>query len=164
MPKPVVASSFRRNSFHGVEEASQDYETWDFVTIDATTGKVRVCANDDTILHGLSEGDASGVEDTEAVVHELFPGDILQLDIYDSHTAHDIDASTLEAGQVCGICVVDGEWYADSENGAGGTCIQGAVSFIKSQGPIRDEQYGNTVYRGLFRVLEAVCLTVNGAA
>ena len=167
MPKPVVASSFRRNTFHGGEDVTggvQTFEIGDFLTLDATSGEVRECINADTVFLGLAEGAASGVVATEVAVHELFPGDILQLDIWDLHAGAAVDASTLVDGQVCAVCTVGGEWYAEIQNTGATTAILNAVAFIKSQGPLRDEQYGNTVYRGLFRVLEAVCVTVNGAA
>lgn len=164
MPKPVVASSFRRNSFHGLEGASEDYEIGDFLTLDVTLGTVRECVLADTRFLGLAEGDASGVTGTEAVVHELFPGDILQLDIWDNHAAAAVDASTLVDGQICGVVLVDGEWYAEVENDNTAESIINAVAFIKPQGDLRDELTDQTIYRGLFRVLEAVCVTVNGAA
>lgn len=164
MPKPVVVSSFRRNSFHGLEDAAQTYEIGDFLTLDATTGEVRECANADTVFWGIAEGDASTVTGTAAVVHELFPGDILQLDIWDNHAAAAVDASTLVDGQICGVVLVAGEWYAEVENDNTAESIISAVAFIKSQGDLRDELTDQTVYRGLFRVLEAVCGTVVGAA
>ena len=142
MPKPVVASSFRRNSFHGSEDVGQTYEIGDFLTVDAADGLVRECANTDTVFLGLAEGTASGVTTTAAVVHELFPGDILQLDIWDLHAGAAVDASTLVEGQICGVVLVSGEWYAEIENdqsGAPNSAICDAVAFIKSQGPLRDE-------------------------
>jgi hypothetical protein len=164
MPKPEVASSFRRNSFHGLEDTGQSWDYLDVLTLDATDGYVRVAANTDTRFLGLAEADASGTQDTAAVVHEVFPGDILALDIWSLHTGALVDASTLVDGQICGLCVVSGEWYAETQNTGSDTAILNAVQFIKPQGDLRDEQYGNTVYRGLFRVLEGVCVTTNGAA
>ena len=164
MPKPVVVSSFRRNSFHGLEDAAQTFEIGDFLTLDVTTGEVRECANTDTVFWGIAEGDASTVTGTAAVVHELFPGDILQLDIWSLHTGALVDASTLVDGQVCGVALVSGEWYAETQNTGATTAILNAVAFIKPQGDLRDELTDQTIYRGLFRVLEAVCGTVVGAA
>jgi len=165
MPKPVVASSFRRNSFHGLEDAAQTFNIADVLTLDFVSGEVREAGNDDYRILGLAEGDASAVTSTAAVVHEIFPGDILQLDIWSTHTGALVDASTLVDGQICNLYTAGGEWYAEvNETSDNTAAILDAVAFIKSQGPLRDEQYGNTVYRGLFRVLEAVCVTVNGSA
>jgi hypothetical protein len=168
MPKPEVVSSFRRNSFHGLEDATQSWEYKDILTLDVSSGEVRQAGNDDQRILGFAQADASGTTGEDAVVHEIFPGDIIALDIWSEHDGALVDASTLVDGQVCNLYTAGGEWYAEttlvSGVDAATSCIFDAVAFIKSQGNLRDEQYGNTVYRGIFRVLEAVCVTVNGAA
>ena len=164
MPKPNVASSFRRNSFHGEEDAAQTWEYQDILSLDAGSGEVRAAGNDDYRILGLAEGDASGVTGTAAVVHELFPGDIIALDIWSTHTGALVDASTLLPGQVCNLYTTGGEWYAEVYETSDNTAaILDAVEFIKSQGDLREEKYGTTINRGLFRILEEVCITVNGA-
>jgi len=167
MPKPVVVSSFRRNSFHGLEDAAQTFEIGDFLTTDFVTGEIREAVNADYRITGLAEGDSSGVTGTAAVVHELFPGDILQLDIWSEHTGALVDASTLIDGQLCNLYTAGGEWYAEttlvSGVDAATTGILDALVFIKAQGDLRDELTDQTINRGLFRVVEEVCVTVNGS-
>lgn len=163
MPKPVVVSSFRRNSFHGLEDAAQTYEIGDVLTTDFVTGEIREAVNADYRITGIAEGDASGVTGTAAVVHELFPGDIIQADIWSTHTAALVDASSLVDGQICNLYTVGGEWYAEvNETTPTTAAIAAALVFIKAQGDLRDELTDQTIYRGLFRVTEEVCVTVNG--
>ena len=154
--KPVIVSTWRRQSYHGLEDASQSWEAGDFLTLDAS-GEMRILDNGDSVLLGLAQADASGTTSEEAVATPLFPGDIIQIDTWDVSSAAIVDASTFVPGTKYGLVVVSGEWYADFDKSAG-TGIAAALIFLGPQGGLDDEINGNTVYRGLFRLVDTVLI------
>lgn len=158
MPIPVLVSNPRRNSYHGLEDASQTWIEGDFLTLDSTTGETKVFAWDsDTLMLGIAQADASGTLATDAPVSQIWPGDIIALDTYDSQAAAAKDASAFIPGKLYELTKVSTGWYAEfSPVYAGGlSCLicEGIV-----QGSLRDKLEGNTRYRALFRVLDTVLL------
>lgn len=162
--KPNIASTWRRQSYHGLEDAAQSWEKGDVLTLDSTTGEVRVAAITDEKILGLAQADASGTTGEEAVVTPLFPGDLIQVDTYDVSGAAILDVADFIEGNLYAFFVAAGEWYADFDNTAADGAITNALIFIEPAGDLRDVLAGNTIYRGLFRVAEGVLLEHVGQA
>ena len=156
--KPNIASTWRRQSYHGLEDASQSWEESDVLTLDSTTGEVRIAAITDEKILGLAQADASGVTGEAAVVTPLFPGDLIEIDTYDVSGTAILDVADFIEGNLYGLYTTGGEWYADFDNTATDGSITSALIFIKPAGALNDELSGATIYRGLFRVAEGVCL------
>jgi len=135
--KPVIVSTWRRQSYHGLEDASQSWEAGDFLALDAS-GEMRILDNADSVLLGLAQADASGTTGEDAVATPLFPGDIIQLDTWDVSGAVVTDASTFIPGTKYGLVAVAGEWYADFDKSAV-TGIADALIFIAPQGTLKEE-------------------------
>ena len=160
--KPVIVSTWRRQSYHGLEDASQSWEAGEFVTLDATSGEMRLAVIADDKVLGLAQADASGTTGEDAVVTPLFPGDIIQIDTWDVSGAAIADASTFIPGVLYGLFTTGNEWYADFDNTADPGSIVDALIFIAPQGTLKEELAGDTVYRGLFRVAEGVLIEHTG--
>ena len=154
--KPVIVSTWRRQSWHAEETASQSYEAGDFVTLDAS-GDMLITDNADTEVLGLAQADATGTTGEACTATPLFPGDIIQIDTWDVSGAVVTDASTFVPGTAYGLVEVSGEWYADFDKSAV-TGIVGVLIFIAPQGTLKEEINGDTVYRGLFRMAAATLL------
>ena len=158
MPIPVLVSNPRRTTYHGLEDASQDWNEGDFLTLDATTGETRVFTwNSDTKFLGLAQKDATETTSEDAPVSQIWPNDIIALDCYDSQAAAAKDASAYIPGKLYELTKVSTRWYAEFSPvyAAGLSCLicEGIV-----QGSLRDYLEGTTRYRALFRVLESVLL------
>jgi len=158
MPIPVLVSNERRNTYHGLEDAQQSWIEGDFLTLDATTGETRVFTwNSDTILLGLAQKDATATTSEDAPVSQIWPGDIIAIDTYDSQATAAKDASAFIPGKTYELTKVGTRWYAEYAPvyAAGLACLicEGIV-----QGSLRDKLAGDTRYRALFRVKESVLL------
>lgn len=162
MPAPQLVSQPRRNSYHGLEDASQSWIEKDFVTLDSTTGEMRLFAYDsDTLLLGLAQAAASTVTSTAAVATPIFPQDKIALDTYGTILSAAKDASAFIAGKLYELISVgtgtSRRWYAnfDGSHGSGVACLicEGEV-----QGSLKDKINAQTRYRALFRVLDTVLL------
>lgn len=164
MPAPQLVSNPRRNSYHGLEEATQTWIEGDFLTLDATTGEVELYAFDSQApkILGLAQAAASGVTSTAAVVTQIWPGDILAIDTYTSagggaakDAADDIPGNLYEL-----LSIGTGasrRWYAEFSPGhSGGTAL--LICEGEVQGSLKDKINGTTRYRALFRVLDSVLL------
>lgn len=158
MTAPQLVSNPRRNTFHGLEDAAQSWIAQDFLTLDSTSGEVRLFVwNSDTKILGLAQAAASGVTGTAARVTQIWPGDIIALDTYDSQAAAAKDASAFIPGKLYELTKVGARWYAEFSPAyaAGLSCLicEGEV-----QGSLKDKLTDTTRYRALFRVLDTVLL------
>ena len=158
MPIPVLVSNPRRNTYHGLEDAAQSWIGGDFTTIDSSSGETRLFTwNSDTKILGLAQKAATTVTSSDAPVTQIWPGDIIALDTYDSQAAAAKDASAFIPGKLYELTKVSTRWYAEFSPvyAAGLSCLicEGIV-----QGSLRDKLEGNTRYRALFRVLESVLI------
>lgn len=163
MPIPVLVSNPRRNTYHGLEDASQTWNEGDFVTLDATSGEVRLfdIDGDDSFILGLAQADASGTTGTDAPVSQIWPGDIIALDTYDSDAGAAKDASAYIPGkkyELIGIGTGDARrWYAEfsASYASGLACLicEGIV-----QDTLRKKLEGTTRVRALFRIIDSVLL------
>lgn len=165
--KPEIVSSPRRNSYHGLEDASQDWDYKDLVTLDETTGEIRILANADEKVLGQAQADASGTVSTAARVDEWFDGDLIAIDTYNASGGAAVAASTFVKGQLASIVRVSGgsgvyNWYADIENKGGATAVQNALVFVKPYGDLRDDLTDQTITRGLFRLADGICQNTAG--
>jgi len=156
--KPEIVSGPRRNSYHGLEDATQTYVYKDILTIDAS-GEIREAANSDSKVLGQAQKAASGVTGTAVAVDEWFDGDIIAIDCYNSSDAAVYAASNFIPGDKYSIQLVGSNWYADFLNTAG---ITDALVFIKSYGDLRDELTDQTIYRGIFRLVDGICINTGG--
>jgi hypothetical protein len=163
MPIPVLVSNPRRNSYHGLEDASQTWIEGDFLTLDATTGEVRLFAYaSDTKILGLAQKAASGTTSTAAVVSQIWPGDIIALDTYSSAgTPGAADASLFIPGKLYELLNAGSgatsRWYAEysADHSGGKACLicEGIV-----QDTLRKKLEGTTRTRALFRILDSYLL------
>ncbi|MHC4372432.1 MAG: hypothetical protein ACYSW8_32925 [Planctomycetota bacterium] len=163
MPIPVLVSNERRNTYHGLEDASQTWIEGDFVTLDATTGETRLFAFDsDTLLLGLAQKAASGTTGTDAPVSQIWPGDIIALDTYKSSgTPGAYDASQFVPGKLYELLMTGSgatkRWWAEfaGTHSGGLSCLicEGIV-----QDTLRKKLEGTTRTRALFRFLDSVLL------
>jgi hypothetical protein len=158
--KPVIVSTWRRQSWHAVEAAGQSWEAGDVVTLDAS-GDMIVAANTSALVLGLAQADATGTTGAACTATPLFPGDIIQIDTYDVSDTAILDAADFIPGTLYGLVVAAGEWYADFDKGVG-TAIADAVIFIAPQGTLKEEIAGDVVYRGLFRMAGAILVQHTG--
>ena len=149
--KPEIVSGPRRNSFHGIEAASQSFVAGDSVVL--ASGSVAICADDAVAILGIAQADATGTTGADCVVTPLFPGDKVALDTWDTTpTAAIADAATFEVGASYELELDTAEWYADLVG-----VTNTAFIFEETQGSLADVLAGNTVYRGLFRIKTGVC-------
>jgi len=164
MTMPVLVSNPRGNSYHGLEELSQTWIEGDFLTLDTSSGEVELFAFDSQApkILGLAQAAATGTAGEEAVVTQIWPGDIIALDTYDSSgTPGAADASSFIPGKLYELLMTGSgatrRWYAElsASHSGGYACLicEGIV-----QGSLKDKLEGNTRYRGLFRVLDSVLL------
>jgi len=163
MPIPVLVSNERRNTYHGLEDASQTWNEGDFITLDATTGEARLFVwNSDTILLGLAQKDATETTASDAPVSQIWPGDIIALDTYSSAgTPGAADASLFIPGNTYELLMTGSgdtaRWWAEYSAGhvAGLSCLicEGIV-----QDTLRKKLEGTTRTRALFRFKESVLL------
>ena len=158
MPAPQLVSNPRRNSYHGLEDASESWIAQDFLTLDATSGETTLFAYaSDTKILGLAATAATGVTSSAAVVSQIWAGDKLALDTYGTILSAAMDASTFIPGSLYELIQVGTRWYAnfDTSHGSGLACLicEGEV-----QGSLKDKINAQTRYRALFRVLDSVLL------
>ena len=157
MPIPQLVSNPRRNSFHGPEEASQTYIEGDFVTLDVTTGEVELFPFDSAAYNilGLAQKDATGTAGEDAPVTQIWPGDIIALDTYDSSGTPGLaDASSFIAGEVYELLHSSSRWYAElSAAHTGGQAVLICEGIV--QGSLKSKLTDTTRYRGLFRLIDS---------
>lgn len=156
MPKPNLVSNPRRNTYHGLEDATQSYEAGEFLSRDQTSGETRAmnpATGEDGILCGLAQADASGVTGTDVPVTQIYPGDIVALDTYDTNAAADKAAEDFVPGELYALYVASNEWFADHYTSS--TNIKCLICEGIVQGSLRDDLAGTTIYRGLFRFIDA---------
>ena len=164
MPIPVLVSNERRNSYHGLEEASQTWIEGDFVTLDTVSGEMELFAYDSQApkILGLAQKDASGVTSTAAVCTQIWPGDIVALDTYDSSgTPGAKDASAFIPGKLYELLMTGTgattRWYAEfSAAHSGGSAILICEGIV--QDTLKKKLDGTTRTRALFRILDSVLL------
>lgn len=153
MPQPEIVQGFRRESFHGLEDASQDYVANDFVTLDGTTGEVReLVPLTDTLLTGLAQVAASGTTGDEAPIEVIHDDSEIALDTVDyaSQSLAAEDAENFIPGNLYELVGDSGGWGADVNNsGYGLKCL----IFERVEGDLRDQLNGDTLTRGRFRVI-----------
>ena len=163
MPAPQLVSQPRRNSYHGLEDASQTWIAQDFQTLDATSGETRLYAFDsDTKILGLAQAAASGVTGTAAVTTPIFPQDKIALDTYSSAGGGAAkDASAYIPGKLYELLSIgtgaSRRWYAEFSPGhSGGSAF--LICEGEVQGSLKDKINGTTRYRALFRLLDSCLL------
>lgn len=160
MPAPQLVSQPRRNSYHGLEAATQSWIAQDVVTLDNTTGLMEIVANNQSPakILGLAQAAASTVTSTAAVATPIFPQDKIALDTYGTILSAAKDASAFVAGNVYELISVGSgssrRWYAnyDTAHGTGLACLicEGEV-----QGSLKDLINAQTRYRALFRFIDS---------
>ena len=158
MPIPSLASTPRRQTYHGLEDASQSFIEGDFLTLDATSGETRLFTwNSDTKILGLAQKDASGTTSTDVPVSVIWPNDIILLDTYDSQATAAKDASAFIPGKLYELTKVSTRWYAEfsPDYAAGLSCLICEGLVAKN---LRSSYAGTTQYRAQFRVLDSVLL------
>jgi len=155
--KPEIVSGPKRNSFHGIEAASQSFKFGDFVKL--VSGKFTICATGDVALFGIAQADATGTTDAACVVTPIFPGDKVAIDTYESTPGADKDVTAFLDGVAYGMIVVSAEFYADFDD----TTLDIFI-FEEDQGSLLDQLGGNTSYRGVFRVIDTACQIHVGTA
>ena len=132
MPIPVLVSNERRNSYHGLEDATQSWIEGDFLTLDSTSGEVKLYPFDtgSAPILGLAQKAASGVTSTAAVVSQIWPGDIIALDTYKSSgTPGAYDASLFIPGKKYELLMTGSgatkRWYAEfAATHSGGNTVE----------------------------------------
>jgi hypothetical protein len=162
MPQPEIVQGFRRETFHGEEDATQTYVANDFITLDATSGEAReLVPASDTLILGLSQVAASGTTGTDAPVEVIFDDTEIGLDVvdYSSESMDPDDVTTLIPGNIYELVGEAGSWGADSQNsGSGLACL----IFERVEGDLRDQLAGETLTRGRFRIIEGKLLIHTG--